>query len=66
MTSARAPVPAPRKKPRQSRARHTSQALQDAFVRFLVVKGDAAITIRKIAAVAGHGARQHGYLAGMA
>ncbi|SFP45427.1 transcriptional regulator, TetR family [Variovorax sp. OK605] len=55
MTAARAPAAAPRRKPRQSRARHTSQALQEAFVRLLVEKGYAAITIREIAAVAGTG-----------
>ncbi|MNU57619.1 Transposon Tn10 TetC protein [compost metagenome] len=55
MTGARAPAAAPRRKPRQSRARHTSQALQEAFVRLLVEKGYAAITIREIVAVAGTG-----------
>lgn len=45
----------PRRKPRQSRARHTSQALQDAFVRLLVERGYAAITIRELVVVAGTG-----------
>lgn len=45
----------PRRKPRQSRARHTSQALQDAFVRLLVERGYAGITIRELVAVAGTG-----------
>ncbi len=52
MTSPRAAAAAPRRKPRQSRARHTSQALQEAFVRLWVEKGYAAVTIREIAAVA--------------
>ena len=55
MATARAPAAAPRRKPRQSRARHTSQALQEAFVRLLVEKGYAAITIREIVSVAGTG-----------
>lgn len=55
MTSTRTPAAAPRRKPRQSRARLTSQALQEAFVRLLVEKGYAAVTIREIAAVAGTG-----------
>ena len=46
---------APRRKPRQSRARHTSQALQEAFVRLLVERGYAGITIREIVSVAGTG-----------
>jgi AcrR family transcriptional regulator len=45
----------PRRKPRQSRARHTSLALQEAFVRLLVERGYAGITIREIVAVAGTG-----------
>jgi AcrR family transcriptional regulator len=44
---------APRRKPRQSRARHTSQALQEAFVRLLVERGYAGITIRELVSVAG-------------
>ena len=55
MTGTRAPAAAPRRKPRQSRARHTSQALQEAFVRLWVEKGYAAVTIREIVAVAGTG-----------
>lgn len=54
-SSTRAPAAAPRRKPRQSRARHTSQALQEAFVRLLVERGYAAITIREIVSVAGTG-----------
>ncbi|MDM0104586.1 TetR/AcrR family transcriptional regulator [Variovorax sp. J22R24] len=46
---------APRRKPRQSRARHTSQALQEAFVRLLVERGYAGITIRELVSVAGTG-----------
>lgn len=46
---------APRRKPRQSRALHTSLALQQAFVRLLVEQGYASITIREIVAVAGTG-----------
>jgi len=57
MTTARtrAPAPSPRRKPRQSRARQTSQALQEAFVRLLVEHGYAGVTIREITAVAGTG-----------
>jgi len=44
-----------RRKPRQSRALHTSQALQEAFVRLLVERGYAGITIREIVLVAGTG-----------
>jgi AcrR family transcriptional regulator len=44
-----------RRRPRQSRALYTSQALQEAFVRLLVEQGFAAITIREIVAVAGTG-----------
>lgn len=49
------PVVPSRRRPRQSRALHTSQALQEAFVRLLVEKGFAAVTIREIVAVAGTG-----------
>lgn len=50
------PTPSvPRRKPRQSRALHTSLALQQAFVRLLVEQGYASITIREIVAVAGTG-----------
>ncbi|MDM0114103.1 TetR/AcrR family transcriptional regulator [Variovorax sp. J22R133] len=52
----RSPSPAaPRRKPRQSRAHHTSRALQEAFVRLLVERGYAGITIREIVSVAGTG-----------
>lgn len=44
-----------RRRPRQSRAQHTSQALQEAFVRLLVERGYAGITIREIVLVAGTG-----------
>ncbi|MEG1454228.1 MAG: TetR/AcrR family transcriptional regulator [Comamonas sp.] len=46
---------APRRKPRQSRALHTSLALQQAFVRLLVEQGYARMTIREIVALAGTG-----------
>lgn len=46
---------APRRKPRQSRALHTSLALQQAFVRLLVEQGYASMTIREIVALAGTG-----------
>lgn len=51
----RSPTSPPRRKPRQSRALHTSQALQDAYVRLLVERGHAGITIREIVLVAGTG-----------
>lgn len=44
-----------RRMPRQSRARQTSQALQEAFVRLLIEHGYAAVTVREIVAVAGVG-----------
>lgn len=44
-----------RRKPRQSRARQTSQALQDAFVRLLIEQGYEAVTVRGIVALAGVG-----------
>jgi AcrR family transcriptional regulator len=51
-----APRPtAGRRRPLQSRALQTSQALQDAFVRLLVERGYAAITVREIVLVAGTG-----------
>lgn len=50
-----APPVIPRRKPRQSRARHTSGALQEAFVRLLVERNYDAITIREIADLAGTG-----------
>lgn len=48
-------MPAGRRRPLQSRARQTFQALQDAFVRLLVERGYAAITVREIVLVAGTG-----------
>ncbi|MDP9902827.1 TetR/AcrR family transcriptional regulator [Variovorax ginsengisoli] len=45
----------PRRKPQQSRARHTSGALQEAFVRLLVARDYDAITIREIVDLAGTG-----------
>ncbi|GGH52330.1 TetR family transcriptional regulator [Comamonas phosphati] len=53
--SSRQPPAAGRRRPSQSRARQTSQALQDAFVRLLVEHGYAAITVREIVLVAGTG-----------
>ncbi|WP_179403335.1 TetR/AcrR family transcriptional regulator [Burkholderia guangdongensis] len=47
------PHPALRRRPRQSRAQVTSQALQQAFVQLLLECGYAKATIREIAAVAG-------------
>jgi AcrR family transcriptional regulator len=49
------PRTAGRRRPTQSRAHQTSQALQDAFVRLLVERGYAAITVREIVLVAGTG-----------
>lgn len=51
----RSPTSPSRRKPRQSRALQTSQALQEAFVRLLVERGYAGITIREIVLVAGTG-----------
>lgn len=48
-------MPATRRKPRQSRARASSEALQEAFVRVLIDKGYAGVTVREVAAVAGVG-----------
>lgn len=45
----------PRRRPQQSRARHTSGALQDAFVRLLMARDYDAITIREIVDLAGTG-----------
>lgn len=45
----------PRRRPQQSRARHTSGALQEAFVRLLVERNYDAITIREIVDLAGTG-----------
>lgn len=44
-----------RRKPRQSRAKASSEALQEAFVRVLIDKGYAGVTVREVAAVAGVG-----------
>jgi AcrR family transcriptional regulator len=44
-----------RRRPRQSRARHTAQALQEAFVRLLTEREYDAITIREIVGLAGTG-----------
>lgn len=52
------PVTAPatlRRRPQQSRARASSEALQDAFVRVLLDRGYAAMTVRELAGVAGVG-----------
>ncbi len=49
-----APV-ALRRRPQQSRARASSEALQDAFVRVLLDRGYAAMTVRELAGVAGVG-----------
>ncbi|MDE2000249.1 MAG: TetR/AcrR family transcriptional regulator, partial [Burkholderiales bacterium] len=46
---------ATRRKPRQSRARASSEALQEAFVRVLIERGFAGVTVREVAAVAGVG-----------
>ena len=48
-------VSATRRKPSQSRARASSEALQEAFVRVLLERGYAGVTIREVAAVAGVG-----------
>ena len=45
----------PRRKPKQERARLTQQAILDAFVRLLLEKGYAKLTIRDIASLAGVG-----------
>ncbi|AIO31665.1 TetR/AcrR family transcriptional regulator [Burkholderia cenocepacia] len=47
------PSPALRRRPRQSRAQASSDALQQAFVQLLRERGYAKATIREIAAVAG-------------
>lgn len=46
---------ATRRKPRQSRAKASSDALQEAFVRVLIEKGYDGVTVREVAAVAGVG-----------
>lgn len=47
--------PAVRRRPRQSRAQASAQALQDAFVRVLIERGYARTTIREVVGVAGVG-----------
>jgi len=53
-----APLPAApkRRKPTQSRARATAQAIEQAFVQLLVEKGYAQVSIRQVLALAGVGA----------
>ncbi len=46
---------ATRRKPQQSRAKFSSDALQEAFVRVLLERGYERITVREVAAVAGVG-----------
>jgi len=46
---------APRRRPTQSRALASSQALQEAFVRVLLERGFEAMTVRELAGVAGVG-----------
>lgn len=48
-------APQIRRRPRQSRAQASAQALQDAFVRVLLDRGYGKTTIREVAAVAGVG-----------
>jgi AcrR family transcriptional regulator len=50
-----ADAPQIRRRPRQSRAQASAQALQDAFVRVLLDRGYDKTTIREVAAVAGVG-----------
>ena len=47
--------PQVRRRPLQSRAQATSQALQDAFVRLVIAQGFERTTVREVAAVAGVG-----------
>ena len=47
--------PKVRRRPLQSRAQATSQALQDAFVRLVIEQGYERTTVREVAAVAGVG-----------
>jgi len=49
------PPAALRRRPQQSRARASSEALQEAFVRVLLDRGYAAMTVRELAGVAGVG-----------
>lgn len=46
-------LPQPRRRPRQVRARHTARALREAFVRVLVERGYAGVTVREVTLVAG-------------
>jgi AcrR family transcriptional regulator len=46
---------ATRRKPQQTRARFSSEALQEAFVRVLLERGYERVTVREVAAVAGVG-----------
>ncbi|WP_051293654.1 TetR/AcrR family transcriptional regulator [Pseudoduganella violaceinigra] len=50
------PAAAKRRKPTQSRARATAQAIEQAFVQLLVEKGYAQVAIRQVLALAGVGA----------
>lgn len=50
------PAAPKRRKPTQSRARATAQAIEQAFVQLLVEKGYAQVTIRQVLALAGVGA----------
>lgn len=50
------PVAPKRRKPTQSRARATAQAIEQAFVQLLVEKGYAQVSIRQVLALAGVGA----------
>ena len=50
---ARTATPTPRRRPRQSRAQHTSRALQEALVQLLAQHDYADISIREIVSVAG-------------
>lgn len=55
VSSAPPQAPQIRRRPRQSRAQASAQALQDAFVRVLLERGFEKTTIREVAAVAGVG-----------
>lgn len=46
-------APAGRRRPQQARARHTTRALREAFVRVLVERGYAGVTVREVSLVAG-------------
>lgn len=50
------PAAPKRRKPTQSRARATAQAIEQAFVQLLVEKGYAQVSIRQVLALAGVGA----------